>query len=320
MNGLPVLRGDSSRQHTLQLAGIERAKAIVVADDDPGTAMRIVAVARGLAPTARIVVRTRYQSDADRLSHEGSDRVVVEELESVVQLFADVLRSYRISAEEIQTHEDAIRHGGYAALREESADPVVVCELDGHCLDTRTVTVRDRTGVIGVSPESLASSTGLQIVDVERDGGSLSRNEAVQFAPGDVITLAGPTEGFISAASFFRIGDGAPVADTSAATPASRAIDLDTVVAFSPRSGSPCTHLATIKPVRPSARGCEECLRIGDRWVHLRICLTCGHVGCCDTSKNKHATAHFHTTSHPIMRSLEPGEDWGWCYADKVTL
>jgi len=281
--------------------------------------MRIVAVARGLAPTARIVVRTRYQSDANPLGHEGSDHVVVEELESVVQLFADVLRSYRISPEEIQAHEDAIRHGGYAALREESADPVVVCELDGHCLDTRTVTVRDRTGVIGISPESLASSTGLQIVDVERNGRSISRNEAVLFAPGDVITLAGATEAFISAASFFRIGENVP-AEPSNATPAAQAIDLDHLVTFTPRSGSPCTHLATIKPVRPSARGCEECLRIGDRWVHLRICLTCGHVGCCDTSKNKHATAHFHSTTHPIMRSLEPGDEWGWCYADKVTL
>jgi monovalent cation:H+ antiporter-2, CPA2 family len=319
MQGLPVLRGDSSRQHTLQLAGIERAKTVVVADDDPATAMRIVAVARGLAPTARIIVRTHYQSDADPLAREGSDRVVVEELESVVQLFADVLRSYRISPDEIEAHEAAIRHGGYAALREETADPVVVCELDGHCLDTRTVTVRERTGAVGVSPESLASSTGLQIVDVERNGRSVSRNEAVLFAPGDAITLAGPNEAFISAASFFRIGDDVPP-ESATASPAANAIDLDRVVTFTPTSRAPCTHLSTIRPVRPSARGCEECLRIGDRWVHLRICLTCGHVGCCDTSKNKHATAHFHSTSHPIMRSLEPGEEWGWCYADKVTL
>ena len=59
---------------------------------------------------------------------------------------------------------------------------------------------------------------------------------------------------------------------------------------------------------------------MGDVWVHLRLCLTCGHVGCCDTSKNKHATKHFHQTQHPIMRSFEPGEGWGWCYVDEVML
>jgi uncharacterized UBP type Zn finger protein len=75
-----------------------------------------------------------------------------------------------------------------------------------------------------------------------------------------------------------------------------------------------------VHPVHPSARGCEECLRTGDDWVHLRICLTCGHVGCCDSSKNRHATAHFHATDHPVMKSLEPGDRWGWCYVDEVEL
>jgi uncharacterized UBP type Zn finger protein len=59
-------------------------------------------------------------------------------------------------------------------------------------------------------------------------------------------------------------------------------------------------------------------LTLGDRWVHLRLCLTCGHVGCCDSSKNKHATKHFHTTGHPVMKSVEPGEDWAWCYVDEI--
>ena len=81
-----------------------------------------------------------------------------------------------------------------------------------------------------------------------------------------------------------------------------------------------CTHADQIREVTPSAQGCEECLAMGDRWVHLRLCLTCGHVGCCDSSKNKHATKHFHTTNHPIIRSFEPGEDWGWCYVDEVML
>jgi uncharacterized UBP type Zn finger protein len=84
-----------------------------------------------------------------------------------------------------------------------------------------------------------------------------------------------------------------------------------------------CSHLGQIRDVRPSdagARGCEACLRLGDTWVHLRLCLTCGHVGCCDQSKNKHATAHFHATGHPIVRSFEPGENWRWCYVDKAMV
>ena len=81
-----------------------------------------------------------------------------------------------------------------------------------------------------------------------------------------------------------------------------------------------CTHTDQIADVQPSGDGCEECLQTGDAWVHLRECLTCGHVGCCDNSKNKHATKHFHATDHPIIRSFERGEDWIWCYADEVYL
>jgi uncharacterized UBP type Zn finger protein len=79
-----------------------------------------------------------------------------------------------------------------------------------------------------------------------------------------------------------------------------------------------CTHIGQIKAVAPRAAGCEECLRIGQGWVQLRLCLTCGHVGCCDSSVGKHATKHFHETAHPVMRSLEPGDSWGWCYVDQV--
>jgi len=78
-----------------------------------------------------------------------------------------------------------------------------------------------------------------------------------------------------------------------------------------------CTHLDTIVEVVPSGDGCLECLQMGDNWVHLRLCLTCGHVGCCDNSKNKHATKHFKETGHPIIKSFEPGEDWMWCYVDE---
>ena len=73
-------------------------------------------------------------------------------------------------------------------------------------------------------------------------------------------------------------------------------------------------HVAAIRPVRPRANGCEECLRLGTAWVHLRLCLTCGHVGCCDSSPMRHARAHAHTVDHPIVQSMEPGEKWRWCY------
>ena len=82
-----------------------------------------------------------------------------------------------------------------------------------------------------------------------------------------------------------------------------------------------CTHIDRISHVEPlTPDGCEECLASSSRWVHLRLCLSCGHVGCCDSSPKKHATKHFHRTKHPIVRSFEPGEDWRWCYVDKVRV
>jgi tellurite resistance protein TerC len=79
-----------------------------------------------------------------------------------------------------------------------------------------------------------------------------------------------------------------------------------------------CAHLERGGDVQPKTSGCEECLKLGERWVQLRMCLACGHVGCCDSSKHRHATAHFHATGHPAMRSLEPGEEWRWCYVDRI--
>ena len=79
-----------------------------------------------------------------------------------------------------------------------------------------------------------------------------------------------------------------------------------------------CQHFDQIRAVTPSAKGCEDCLKLGESWIGLRLCLTCGHVGCCDDSKNRHATEHFNQTQHPLIRSLERGEKWGWCYLDKV--
>jgi uncharacterized UBP type Zn finger protein len=82
-----------------------------------------------------------------------------------------------------------------------------------------------------------------------------------------------------------------------------------------------CRHLSSIAVARRDrVDGCEECLESGDTWVHLRQCLLCGHVGCCDSSRNKHATGHFRATGHPLVTSLEPGERWIWCYEDQVLV
>jgi uncharacterized UBP type Zn finger protein len=83
-----------------------------------------------------------------------------------------------------------------------------------------------------------------------------------------------------------------------------------------------CTHLDQVRVNRlpDSVDGCEDCLATGGKWLHLRICLECGKVGCCDDSPNRHASAHAHASEHPLIRSLEPGEDWSWCYVDDVAM
>jgi uncharacterized UBP type Zn finger protein len=81
-----------------------------------------------------------------------------------------------------------------------------------------------------------------------------------------------------------------------------------------------CPHLSSATSVAPATDGCAECLAAGDSWVHLRLCKSCGHVGCCDSSPNRHATRHYRDTGHPIVASFEPGEDWWWCYPDQLVL
>jgi hypothetical protein len=83
-----------------------------------------------------------------------------------------------------------------------------------------------------------------------------------------------------------------------------------------------CTHLdhVLVTELPESVDGCVDCLAMGGQWLHLRICLECGHVGCCDDSPNRHATAHANASSHPIIRSLEPGEQWCWCFVDEVGM
>jgi uncharacterized UBP type Zn finger protein len=83
-----------------------------------------------------------------------------------------------------------------------------------------------------------------------------------------------------------------------------------------------CAHVDQVQltELPEEVAGCEECLEVGDPWCHLRICLSCGHVGCCDSSPNRHASKHAASAEHPIMRSLQPGEDWSWCFVDELAM
>lgn len=99
----------------------------------------------------------------------------------------------------------------------------------------------------------------------------------------------------------------------SGAGPTLNAVSLD----VDPQA---CGHTGDLSPVIPSGQGCGPCLAAGDRWVHLRMCMTCGEVRCCDSSPNRHATAHHNETQHPVIRSMEPREDWGWCFPDQLFL
>ena len=345
--GLPVVRGDATKPFLLHHVGIDNAKMMVIADDNPAMAHRITAVARSINPTMRIVVRTRYTAEVDNLAAAGADAVIAEELESVVQLFGEVLRDYRIPAEEIEAYEELARQNGYSALFDAKVDnSVFACETGADCFDSRTVKIRDGAPVAGKSVQSLImmEDFGLSVKSVIRGIQTFEPPPTdLVFEVGDEIVLSGETNAFARNAAFFRpsknaLAGAAAAALANAPVPArafvakplvsddelllafsaETGIDLETEVRYGPKvAADVCPHLGEIRPVFPSAAGCEECLQIGDKWVHLRLCLTCGHVGCCDTSENKHATAHFHDTNHPLMKSLEAFDDWAWCFVDE---
>lgn len=201
--GLPVLRGDTSRRHTLEAAGVRRARVVVIADDDAEMAGRISEVVRTISPDATIVVRADDDHQAQEIAAAGADVVVTGSRASAKWLSHTVLRAF------------------------------------------------------------------------DEEMGLL-----------------------------YRAGSD---------------IEQDRIVTFDPEPTA-CTHTAQIVPVLPSAPGCEDCLQSGDTWVHLRICLACGYVGCCDDSVNRHARGHADATGHAIARSIEPGERWAWCYPDELEL
>lgn len=325
-DGLPVIRCDATKVHSLHLAGADRAKLLVIADDDPGTARRIAAVARTVNPTMRILVRTPYVAEVEALAEVGVDRVVAEELESVVQLFTDVMRTYQIDGGEILGHEETIRRAGYAALRSlgRPSEPVAECALGPDCLDRRTVLIRAGAPAAGqaIAALDLDARFALRLDALRRHATQFdSPDAATVLEVGDELTLAGSAGAFAEAAPLFRVGT-LSAAEAAAIDGAAerRRVDTNQTITLEPAPDAACDHLDRINPVKPRTPGCEECLRDHTRWVHLRICMSCGHVGCCDSSPHKHATAHWHATQHPIMRSLEPGETWGWCFADEVEL
>ena len=324
--GLRVLRGDYAKRHILEAVGLSRAKLLVVPDDNPAMAHRVVSVARALAPTARIVACAPTARDAEELAEAGADRAIAVDLEAVVGLFDDVLRHYRVEPAEILRHEESLRRGSYEAFDTEMMDtPAVRCELDADCFSTRAVTIREGALAAGRSLEALGLDERLiHVVEVSRDG-EVTREPRGAFVleAGDEVLLGGTPQSFIDAGDLFRITDGqTPALPEIPPMPTQRAdwIDTSRPVHLDPDPDAGCSHLDHVHDVTPSAQGCEECLEAGDRWVHLRVCMECGHVGCCDSSPNKHATTHYHRTGHPVVRSIERGESWGWCYEDEVML
>jgi CPA2 family monovalent cation:H+ antiporter-2 len=213
-DGVSVLRGNYGRHYELSLAGVRDARLLVVADDDPETARRVVAAARALRPDLRVLARAP-SPDAE------------------------------------------------TGLREAGAADVVIAGAD-------------------------------------RDAGPLIDRVLTAW------DAAAPP---------------APADRTTAAAPAVSPADPDAwTLSPAQQHSTSCTHTRAARAVKPGSTGCQECLAEDGSWVHLRLCMTCGHVGCCDQSPKRHARRHHQETGHPIIRSLEPGEGWAWCYEDKAVV
>ncbi len=210
--GMKAMRGDYTKNFILSQAGILRARLLVLLDDEPGHAERVIEVVRGVRNDLPILTRAQFYSGALALKRAGSTTATAEEIESLVPLLSDVLTSY-----------SSRRRGAGNA---------------------RSLLIENEPNV---------------------------RVETVQLSEQQRISEA-------------------------------------------------CSHQEETKVVTPDAEVCLDCVAQGDTWVHLRVCMTCGHVGCCDSSKNKHASKHANEKAHPIIKSFEQGESWAYCYTDEVTL
>ena len=137
---------------------------------------------------------------------------------------------------------------------------------------------------------------------------------------GDEVSIEANVSAFNAAAPLFASASSASIrtVETNLAPQRAEWIDTEKPVELVVKDGSACRHLGEIRDVYPSAAGCEDCLRTGERWVHLRACMTCGHMGCCDSSPNRHATGHARASGHPVISSAEVGERWRYCYPDEA--
>jgi len=180
-------------------------------------------------------------------------------------------------------------------------------------LDIFGRTFSARLAALDLSPAVHAALTGQggNLGDVlVPAGATAAEQEAIEQAVGQALVAA-----FRWAALF--------AAFLAAAGALAAAVTIEAAPARTPAAATAevhCAHLDLVREVDPRTQGCAECLRLGQRWVHLRLCLSCGYVGCCDSSRNRHATAHFWASAHPIVRSLEPGETWRWCYVDEIAV
>ncbi|MDP9193308.1 MAG: cation:proton antiporter [Acidobacteriota bacterium] len=316
-DGLHVILGDYSKRVMLDTAAIDNAKMLVIPDDTPDMARRVIGVARGINPTLHIVVRTQSQSEVDAMIADGADEVLVDELEIGVQLFTRVLDVYQVSPSEIEDHVETVRNGGYAALRSAMSEtPLVVCEdLDESCFDTRTFTVRSAISARPpITIAQLATGAGVRVLSVQRGREAITDlSDDFALLAGDRLTARASAQSFAAAARLLRSTD-------VAADPVAEEAPVRTI-SLTEEQRAACEHAKTVRTeITTTVTGCEDCLALGERkWVHLRLCMTCGGVRCCDSSPRKHATAHHHASGHPIIRSYQPGEEWAWCYVDERT-
>ncbi len=208
--GLRVLRGDYAKQHILEAVGLSRAKLMVVPDDRPAQTHRVVAVARALAPTVRIVVCVPTVHDAEEVVEAGADRAIATELEAVVGLFDDVLRHYQVEPDEILRHEETLRRGSYQAFDQAAMDtPAVRCELDDDCFSTRTVTIRAGSRAAGRTLAELEMDERLlHVARIDRGEESVVEpGGGARLAVGDEVWIGGTPQSFVDAGDLFRTSD-----------------------------------------------------------------------------------------------------------------
>ena len=212
LDGRIVVRGDATRQSALRHARVTRAKMLFIPDEDAGFAHRVARVARTLNPTLRIVTRARFESTAEAMVEAGTDQIVTEELETVVQLFGEVLRDYHIEPAEVEHFLGVIRNERYHVLHDTSRGGVLapIGDMIAGALDTRTVTLRNGAPVIGETLEEIGfEEKGLSVKSLHR-GHSLVTMPPSHLAlkEADIVTLAGTAAAFAESADLFRTGTG----------------------------------------------------------------------------------------------------------------